>query len=137
MILKTSSKETAAALDFDASADDAGVPGVYNLLVLSRETRMVDNVAMYNYVMVGGTESFTDDKYIGSASYGNGDIIYAAMKAFGKETVPFDIDFKVFEDKALDITTEEANTWSVIYTMFLPVCALALGCVVYLRRRHL
>jgi ABC-type uncharacterized transport system. len=137
VVLQTSSAKTAVAIDFDAPATDTGTPGVYNLLVISRETRMVDNEAMYNYVMVGGTESFTDDKYIGSATYGNGDIIYSAMKAFGKETVPFDIDFKVFEDKALDITTEEANIWSGILTVFLPVCALALGCVVYLRRRHL
>lgn len=137
VILQTSSKKTATATDLDAPAGDEGVPGVYNLLTISRETRMVDNIPIYNYVMVGGTYSFTDDKYIGSPSYGNGEIIYAAMKAFGKETVPIDIDFKPFDETKLDITTAEANTWSGLVTLFLPICTFTAGTIVYLRRRHL
>ena len=114
-----------------------GEPGVYNLMTISREIRMINNVPVYNYVMVAGTKSFTDDKYVGNPAYGNGDIIYAAMKAFGKETVPIDIDFKVFDENALDLTTAEANTWSVLLTAFLPACVLVAGGVVYFRRRHL
>ena len=82
--------------------DAEGVAGVYNLMTISRETRMVNNIPRYNYVLVAGTKSFTDDKYVGNPAYGNGDIIYAATKAFGKETVPIDIDFKVFDQTALD-----------------------------------
>jgi len=137
VVLQTSSEKTATATDFGAPAGDTGVPGVYNLMTISRETRIVDNIPIYNYVMVAGTNSFTDDKYIGSPSYGNGEIIYAAMKAFGKETVPISIDFKPFDETKLDITTEQANTWSGLVTLFLPICTLTAGTIVYLRRRHL
>jgi len=137
VVLQTSSEKTAVALELDAPMEAEGEPGVYNLLTISRETRMINNVPIYNYVMVAGTKSFTDDKYIGNPAYGNGDIIYAAMKAFGKETVPINIDFKVFDETALNLTTQEANTWSVLVTAFLPCCVLVAGCVVYFRRRHL
>ncbi len=137
VVLRTSSKGTAEALEFGAPATEPGKPGVYNLLTISRETRMVNNTPLYSYVMVGGTGSLCDDKYIGSPSYGNGDIIFSAMKAFGKETVPISISFKVLDDKALDITTAQANVWTGIIITLLPLCTLALGVVVYLRRRHL
>ena len=134
-MLQTSSDKTAIATELDAPMDAEGVAGVYNLRQ-SAEKRIVNNIPIYNYVLVAGTKSFTDDKYV-SNPYSNGDIIYAAMKAFGKETVPIDIDFKVFDQTALDLTTAEANTWSILLTAFLPACVLVAGCVVYLRRRHL
>lgn len=137
VVLQTSSAKTAEAHEFDAPEGSEGIPGVYNLMTISREVRMDNNIPIYNYVLVAGTNTFTSDKYIGNSSYGNGDIIYAAMKAFGKETVPIDIDFKVFDETALDLTTKEANTWSILLTAFLPACVFIAGCVVYLRRRHL
>lgn len=111
--------------------------GPFNTLVLSAELRYVDNEEMYTYVLAGGTSLFGDSTYINSNTYGNKDILYAAMKALGKEKVPADLDFKVFEDQTLDLTTAEATRWTIVFTLVLPLIAAAAGVVVFVRRRHL
>ena len=59
------------------------------------------------------------------------------MRAFGKTTVPIDLNFKVFDNEALDITTAQAAKWTAVLTCVLPSAALIAGAVVYIRRRHL
>jgi len=135
-VLQTSYKKTAQAFPFGAT-DTEGIPGIYNLMVISTEERYIDNEAHYNFVLAAGTSSFAEDKYIGSNSYGNRDIIFAAMKNFGKKTVPMDLSFKVFDNEALDITTKEATMWTVICTGFLPLIVLICGIAMFIRRKHL
>lgn len=135
-VLRTSSKVTAEALYHNDDTAD-GITGIYDLMVLSYEERYIDNEPHYSYVLAAGTSSFADDKYIGSATYSNRDIIFSAMKAFCKEAVPTDLSFKVFEDETLDITTAEANRFTVIYTAILPIAVFIVAAVVYIRRRHL
>lgn len=137
-VLSTSADKTATAVPFGAGTEDnQGEKGVYTLMAISAEMRYINNVDVYNYVMVAGTSSFADSKYIGSSSYGNRDIIFSAMRAFGKTTVPIDLNFKVFDNEALDITTAEAARWTAVLTCVLPAVALVAGTVVYVRRRHL
>jgi hypothetical protein len=59
------------------------------------------------------------------------------MKLFGKKTVPLDLDFKVLESTQLSITKGEANRWTALCTVFLPVVIAGLGIYVYARRRYL
>lgn len=132
-ILKSSAERTAEAYFYDS---EEAKNDIFNLMVLSTETTVVDNEYCYNYVLAAGTSSFADDKYIDSNSYGNRDIIFAAMKTFVKKTVPMDIDFKVFEDEGLDITMAEAYRWTAVYTLFLPVVVFAVAAVVFIRRKH-
>ncbi len=138
-VLRTSSAGTAEAVSFDgdASADAKGETGVYDLMAVSVEKRYVENEPHYSYVLAAGTSSFTDDKYISGANYGNRDVLFSAMKTFGKKAVPLNIEFKQLDDDALDITTAEANRWSVVIVV-LP-CALVsiAGIVVYIRRKRL
>lgn len=135
-ILQTSSEKTAYAIPFGASEAE-GSYGVYNLMALSYEIRYINNVDCMNYVLAAGTAAFADDKYIGSSSYGNRDLIFACMKNFGKKTVPVDIDFKVFDDTMLDITTSQAKAWTIVLTAVFPTAVLAAGLVVFIRRRHI
>ncbi|MBE6631354.1 MAG: hypothetical protein E7623_01485 [Ruminococcaceae bacterium] len=117
--------------------DGSEVPGTYNLMTLTRESRIIDNEDYYSYILVSGTSQFAADKYLNGNTYGNSDILFAAMQACGKDTVPANIDQKVFEDTALDITTSEAYTWTAVYTVVLPVTALIIGLVVFIRRKYL
>ena len=48
-----------------------------------------------------------------------------------------DIEFKVFASEELDITTAEAYTWTVVLTAVIPMCVLAVGTVVYVRRKRM
>ena len=110
--------------------------GPYSTLTLSAELEYVQNEDLYTYVMVGGTSLFGSDTYINSNTYGNSDIMYAAIKALGRDKVPAELDFKLFQDDSLDITTAEATRWTGIYTLVLPIIAAVIGSYVWIRRRH-
>jgi len=125
------------AVAYSTADEEVTQTGDIPLMVLSAEMRYVDNEDMYTYVMVCGTSQFGDSTYIASNSYGNKDIMFSLMKALGREKVPVGLDFKVFDDNTLDITTAESTRWTVIFTLVIPAIAAVGGIVVYVRRRHL
>lgn len=110
--------------------------GQYPLIVLSRETRYIDNTPHYSYVFACGSQYLTASDYLGRKAYGNSDIVYAMMRAMGKIQVPVDLDFKVFDDESLDITTAEATNWTVFLTAVIPAIFFIVGIVVWIRRKH-
>jgi len=112
--------------------------GVYTLMTLTKQTKY-DNLTqdkINNYVMVTSA-GYADDKYINSNAYANRDILFAFVRQLGKNIVPMDIEFKVFASEELDITTAEAYTWTVVLTAVIPVCVIAVGTVVYARRKRM
>ena len=110
--------------------------GSYNVMTISRETRIVDNEYYYSYVIASGSPSFSDGSYVVSNSYANKDILSAAMKAVGRERVLAVLDFKPFDDDEITITTEEANNWTAAMTLVIPVIVAACGIYVVIRRKH-
>lgn len=128
---------TKEAKSYSTLDDSETASGPFTLMALSCELRYVNNNEMYTYVLAGGTSLFSDAKYLESNAYGNKDILSSVMKALGKEKVPIDLDFKVFDDNSLDITTAEATKWTIVYTLLLPIIVSGLGVAVWLRRRHL
>ncbi|MBQ5887184.1 MAG: Gldg family protein, partial [Clostridia bacterium] len=110
--------------------------GTFNLLTLSRESRIINNEEYYSFVVVSGSSAFANSKYLLSNAYANSDIITSTMKATGREKVLADIDFKVFDDTSLDITTAQANDWTVAMTVVFPVIAAITGLVIWVRRKH-
>ncbi len=111
--------------------------GPFDLMLISTERQLIDNEEYYNHVLVAGSSKFIDDSYINSGSYGNSDIMYSVMKAMGKTTVPCDIKLKTFDDESLDITTAQANTWTMVLVSAVPAMVCIAGVVVFIRRRHL
>ncbi len=129
-------EDTAVAYSLEDSSEVAS--GNMNLMTVSMKKTIGDNnETYYNYVLAAGTSSFVDDTYLNGNTYGNTDIIYAAMRAFGKEMVPVDLDFKVFDDLALDVELNQANAWTVVLTALMPIIFLGIGVAVWLKRRHL
>ena len=59
------------------------------------------------------------------------------MQAMGKENVPSNIDIRKFEDTSLDLTSAQANNWTIVFAAVIPFVFLVMGIVVYIRRRHL
>ncbi len=133
-VFTTSSSANALSLT-DPTAQ--AVKGPHNLMTITVDSRYINNEPHYSYVLAAGTSSFADDKYIGSRSYANRDVIFNIMKSFGKKTVPIDINFKVFEEEALTITKAEANRLTVVYTVLPSLAIFVVGIVVYTRRRYL
>lgn len=110
--------------------------GVYSLMTISQETRIRDNEYYTSYVLASGCTDFTSSRYLLSNVYANSDVLYACMRAFGKERVPADIDFKVFNDNDLDITTEQANSWTRAFISVMPLITVAAAVVVTVRRKY-
>ena len=106
-------------------------------MTITREEQIRNNEVYYSYVMVTGSTAFADDSYLHSNAYANSEILYAAMRVMGKETVPTNIDHKYFENEALDITTEVANNWTLAVTVIAPIIVFTIGIVIQIRRKHL
>ena len=133
-ILETYESAKAYSIEDNSVVKEGSMP----LMTVSMKTTIGENnEKYYNYVLCAGTKSFADEKYLNGSTYGNSDIIYAAMRAFGKELVPVDLDFKVFDDLTLDVTLKQANGWTVTLTLLFPAIILITGAVVLIRRKRL
>ncbi len=130
------SSNTAQSFGFE-NADEASLSGAFNLVTITQDSVYVDNEPFTAYVLAVGTTNFTNQDYLASNAYGNADIIFSAMKAMGRVKVPLNIDFRLFENKSLDITASQANAWTIVYTAVIPVIVLTCGTVVWFKRRHL
>ena len=113
-----------------------GETGEYNLMVVSREHRIVANEEYYSYVIAVGSPSFANMSYLQSNSYANEDILSGAMKTAGRERVLASLELKPFDDDDIEITTAAANRWTVAMTTVLPVIFALIGLVVITRRKH-
>ncbi len=127
------------------TSDEAGIyrngqadgTGTYGLMTLSSRGTYVGNDYLVNYVLVSASADFAGADYLNSLSCSNSDILYSAMMAMGKDKVPDQIDIRKFEDSSLTITTAQANNWTMVFAVVLPLLFLCAGFVVYFRRRHL
>ena len=110
--------------------------GSYNLVTISRETRIVSNEYYYSYVIALGSPTFAGKSYLDSNAYANDDILSSAMKAVGRERVLAVLDLKPFDKSEIEVTTAEANRWTVAMTTVIPLIVAAVGLVIITRRKH-
>jgi hypothetical protein len=110
--------------------------GRYSLMTITQEQRIVNNEEYFSYVLATGTKNYTASQYLLSNIYANSDVLYACMRAFGKERVPADIDFKVYNDYDLDITIAQANSWTRFF-MIVPATIIVLTSIyITVRRKY-
>lgn len=129
------SHDTAKA--YSLTDDSVVAEGEMPLMTVSTHVTIGDNnETYYNYLLAAGTSSFADDKYLNGNSYGNGDIIYEAMRVFCKKVVPVDLDFKVYDDNALTLTNGQAIGWTVTFIAAGPIVSAVVGIIVWIRRKH-
>jgi len=110
--------------------------GSYNLVTISRESRIVSNEYYYSYVIAAGSPSFAAKDYLDSNAYANDDILSAAMKAVGRERVLAVLELKPFDKSDITVTTAEANRWTVAMTTVIPAIFAVCGLVIMTRRKH-
>lgn len=115
--------------------DEMVEKGRYPLVTISRESRYIDNISYSSNVFAFASPFFAEEIFL-APTYGNSDILYTAMLAMGKKQVPIDLDFKMFEDNSLDITTAEASAWTWSLTLIVPTLVFVTGIVIWLRRKH-
>ncbi len=108
------------------------------LVALSYETIYnEDNDELATYVLACGGTGFASEAMLTDRSYSNRDVLYYTMRLMSRDTVPFEIDFKVMDDEGLDdITDTDALTWTIILSSLIPAIMLITGTVVFIKRRH-
>ncbi|MGM9681591.1 MAG: hypothetical protein ACI3XR_08815 [Eubacteriales bacterium] len=117
----------------DYEIDDQG--SVMALSFASRYSN--DNREVSNYALFCSGTGFADSDLIESSAYCNSDVLFYAMRLMAKETVPFEIDFKVIEGQALEsVDQPDVIAWTVCLCGLVPVTMLVLGTVVFVKRRH-
>ena len=105
-------------------------------MTVTRESRIVDNEYYYSYVLACGSAEYTKGDWLLANSYANSDIIYNAMRITGRERVLADIEYKVLDDTSINITTSQANGWTVALTVAAPAILAICGIVVWVRRKN-
>ncbi|MBE6718267.1 MAG: hypothetical protein E7574_03305 [Ruminococcaceae bacterium] len=142
----TSAREASAVLTSYDSAKhfpfanaevSSSLKAPYNLMTITCEQKYINNQPYESYVMVIGSTDFANNDYLHNKAYSNSDILYAAMRAMGRETVPHNLESKYLENEALTITKEVANNWTLAVTIIAPIIVFAVGIVIQIRRKHL
>lgn len=122
--------------DASAAADEETKGDV--LAALTYEILLDSNNDEQNtYVFTCGTTAFASADMLEDTTYGNRDVLYYAMRLMGRETVLFEIDYKIIQSEGLDkITESDATAWTIVLSSMLPLAALITGTVVFVKRRH-
>lgn len=125
------------AQDEGASKTDDAVPSEVLAALTYENFRDTDNNEHNTYVFSCGTSGFASEAMLEDTTYGNRDVLFYAMRLMGKETVLFEIDYKVIQSEGLDKITEgQATAWTVVLSAMLPVTVLVVGTVTFVKRRH-
>ena len=123
----------------DGEVEKAGKQAI---TAIARDKIIVNNQESYNadyiysYVFASGAPSFVSDNYLTSNSYGHADIIYAAMRAVGREHQLADLAYKPFDDTELTITTAQATRWTVVFAVIPPAIIAIGGIAVRIKRKN-
>ena len=116
--------------------------GSRNLMAIARDKIIVNNENslnadyIYSYVFASGSPSFVTDQYLTSNSYGNADIVYAAMRAVGRDNSLADLKYKAFDNTTLTITTAQSTRWTVVIAVIPPAIIAIAGVTVRIRRKN-
>ena len=94
------------------------------------------NVDFNSYLMICASGDFADDSHILRSS-ANTQILRSLIRSTTTaQTYPTDVEFKVFNNYDLNITSTEKVVAFAICIAVLPVLALVTGAVIIIRRRH-
>ena len=132
------SHSTAKIYSGGAEVGSASEIEKYRLMTVTREQRMIDNTnADSSYVWACGSVDFAKTEFLNSNTFGNADLLMYSLHTMGKEFVPVEIEFKVFDNTTIEgLTTAQADqyTWTLI---IVPAVVMFIsGIIVIVRRKY-
>lgn len=133
-------KETAkltTSSDFTPQGSDKSGP--FTVMAKSVKAGVYNNTSVSSTVLVSGTTStFNVSQLVSTSSFLNSDVLTNAMnKVVGGPKLNININTKTKDDTALNITAAQQNVLEILFIFIIPICVLAIGLIVWLRRRHL
>ena len=109
---------------------------MFDLAAIIRNVDVEGEREFESYMLVTST-GLVNDSYLRSNAYGNRDIILSLASEMAKVLVVKDIDYAVFANQELTITTGEAYLWTVLLVAVIPAIVLvAGGTVCFIRRKR-
>ncbi len=139
------SSSTAYATVGGAVYEHASENNLFSLFTLTEETNQVQedsfNLAnLSSYVLGLSSTEFFKNEFLESRAYGNADVLLAALRATSTETVPVNLEFKVFYNAEIDNATFALTktTPIVVALCLIPttLCVIV-GAVVCIKRKFL
>lgn len=119
---------------FDFNAQDQTS---MNLVVEGKKLRSLNNEMVSSNVIAFGSAQMMTSNMLNYGGYGNGDFVITAVNAAtGKDSVvkilPIDLSYDT-----ITISQTQVVTYAIIFIGVLPLIVLAVGIVIFVRRRHL
>ncbi len=132
------SYDTAKAISDGKEVSSASSINKYKLMTVTREQRMIDNTnADSSYVWACGSVDFGNEDFINSNTYGNADLLLYSLHTMGKEFVPVELEFKVFDNTEIEgLTTAAADAYTWTLILVPPIIMFAVGTTVIVRRKY-
>lgn len=122
-------------IEEDASWDPNTVEtGVYNDAIVA--FRVHSTTQDISRLAVFGSENFMNAEYLQYSNANNGTFIVNMFNNICGRNEGITITPKSFAASGFDMTAQQANTLAVILCIVIPVVVIALGIVIWVRRRH-
>lgn len=111
--------------------------GVFDVMAMTYCEMYDENDDFKSYLLACGSSTFASDAYcINSSTYPNWDILYSFIRTATRYQVPVNLDYKVFQSYDLDITSYQADVWTLVLTVALPAVSAICGAIVLIRRKY-
>ncbi len=132
------SYDTAKAISDGNEVASASAIDKFKLMTVTREQRMIDDSHVdSSYVWACGSVDFGNEDFINSNTYGNADLLLYSLHTMGKEYVPVELEFKVFDNTEIEgLTTAAADAYTWTLILVPPIVMFAVGTTVIVRRKY-
>ena len=138
VLLQSSDTSVLVPYDADETFDpSAQSQSAMNLVVEGRKLRSIDGEMVSSNVIAFGSAQMLTTNMLNYGGYGNGDFTITTInEASGKDSVikilPIDLSYDT-----ITISQTQVVTYAIIFIGVIPLIVLAIGIVVFVRRRHL
>ena len=130
------SGSTSKLVNSSNSSDVLGT-GSYNVMAMTYSKMYDESDNFSSYLLVCGSSTFANNAYCEpGATYPNWDILMSFVNTATRYQVPVNIDYKVFQSYDLDITSYQADMWTLALTLVLPAISVICGAIVLVRRKY-
>jgi len=113
-----------------------GVSGNHLVMSVTSVIKNKNDNDAFSYLVYCPSSGFASDDALQNQAYPNQDVILSLVHSMTAAQTTVDIDYKAFANYDLDITERQAKTATVVLSVILPLCVVAVGTVLLFRRKR-
>ena len=132
------SKSLSSTLDSTNMGQETGDPvGPFNMMVLTSEISYDSNLNTHSSYVLFANAGFVDDSTLGDDSFINSKYFVSLMNMINNDEDGVIVNAREYSSTALTISGWQVTVLFWLLIIILPLGTLALGVVIWVRRRHL